>query len=205
MNKIITISREFGAGGHTIGKRVAQELGIEFYDRDIVRETAKASGIDPALIENEGEDVSRTDSILKTICSASSLQFNDTQVVIHDVQQAIIVRLAQKGPCVILGRCGDYVLRDRKDVLRVFIYAPVEWRRELAKTDPLVKAHDEKGIKEEIEKTDRNRSAYYNYYTQNRWGDAHNYDLAINAALGRETCVKMILDAVAAKEKAAEK
>ena len=97
------------------------------------------------------------------------------------------------------------MLRDRQDVLRVFIYAPVEWRRELAKTDPLVKAHDEKGIKEEIEKTDRNRSAYYNYYTQNRWGDAHNYDLAINAALGRETCVKMILDAVAAKEKAAEK
>ena len=100
-----------------------------------------------------------------------------------------------------MGRCGDYVLRERKDVLRVFIYAPVEWRRELAKTDPLVKAHDEKGIKEEIEKTDRNRAAYYNYYTQNRWGDAHNYDLAINAALGRETCVKMILDAVAAKEK----
>ena len=86
-------------------------------------------------------------------------------------------------------------------MLRVFIYAPVEWRRELAKTDPLVKAKDEKGIKEEIEKTDRNRAAYYNYYTQNRWGDAHNYDLAINAALGRETCVKMILDAAAAKEK----
>ena len=69
------------------------------------------------------------------------------------------------------------------------------------KTNPLVKAKDEKGIKEEVEKTDRNRSAYYNYYTQNRWGDAHNYDLAINAALGRETCVKMILDAAAAKEK----
>ena len=78
--------------------------------------------------------------------------------------------MAEEGPCVILGRCGDYVLRERKDVLRVFIYAPVEWRRELAKTDPLVKAHDEKGIKEEIEKTDRNRAAYYNYYTQNRWG-----------------------------------
>ena len=71
----------------------------------------------------------------------------------------------------------------------------------IPKTNPLVKAKDAKGIKEEVEKTDRNRSAYYNYYTQNRWGDAHNYDLAINAALGRETCVKMILDAAAAKEK----
>ena len=85
--------------------------------------------------------------------------------------------------------------------VRVFVYAPKEWRLEYAKTNPLVKAKDAKGIKEEVEKTDRNRSAYYNYYTQNRWGDAHNYDLAINAALGRETCVKMILDAAAAKEK----
>ena len=93
------------------------------------------------------------------------------------------------------------MLRERPDVLRVFVYAPKEWRLEYAKTNPLVKAKDAKGIKEEVEKTDRNRSAYYNYYTQNRWGDAHNYDLAINAALGRETCVKMILDAVAAKEK----
>ena len=122
MNKIITISREYGAGGHTSGKRVAQELGIEFYARDIVRETAKASGFDPELIENEGEDVSRTDSILKTICSASSLQFNDTQEVIHDVQQAIIVRLAQKGPCVILGRCADEVsdmsvYRENREIL----------------------------------------------------------------------------------------
>ena len=105
------------------------------------------------------------------------------------------------GGCIGRDAFGDYVLRDRKDVLRVFVYAPKEWRLEYAKTNPLVKAKDEKGIKDEVEKTDRNRSAYYNYYTQNRWGDAHNYDLAINAALGRETCVKMILDAVAAKEK----
>ena len=116
------------------------------------------------------------------------------------LQSRIIKQLADEGPCVILGRCGDYVLRERKDVLRVFIYAPVEWRREYAKTNPLVKATDEKGIKDEIDKTDRNRAAYYNYYTQNRWGDAHNYDLALNAALGREACVKMILDAAAAKD-----
>ena len=85
------------------------------------------------------------------------------------LQSRIIKQLAEEGPCVILGRCGDYVLRERKDVLRVFVYAPKEWRLEYAKTNPLVKAKDEKGIKEEVEKTDRNRSAYYNYYTQNRW------------------------------------
>ena len=201
MDKIITISREYGAGGHSIGQQVAKELGIPFYDRDILKATVQTSGFDPDMVEHDQEDVSSTNFFFKSICSFADASFSDTQDAIHDVQKAVILHFAKEGPCVILGRCGDYVLRERKDVLRVFIYAPVEWRRELAKTDPLVKAHDEKGIKEEIEKTDRNRAAYYNYYTQNRWGDAHNYDLAINAALGRETCVKMILDAVAAKEK----
>ncbi len=103
-----------------------------------------------------------------------------------------------------MGRCGDYVLRDRKDVLRVFVYAPKEWRLAYGKANNMLQAKDEKGIKEEMEKTDRNRAAYYNYYTQNRWGDAHNYDLAINAALGHDACVKMILAAAEAKEKAME-
>lgn len=103
-----------------------------------------------------------------------------------------------------MGRCGDYVLRDRKDVLRVFVYAPKEWRLAYGKENNMLQAKDEKGIKDEVEKTDRNRSAYYNYYTQNRWGDAHNYDLAINAALGHDTCVQMILAAAEAKEKAME-
>ena len=98
MNKIITISREYGAGGHSIGKGVAEALGIPFYDRDIVRETAKASGFDPELIEDEGEDISKTDSILKSICSASSTYYRDTQEAIHDVQKAIILRFAQAGP-----------------------------------------------------------------------------------------------------------
>ena len=103
-----------------------------------------------------------------------------------------------------MGRCGDYVLRDRKDVLRVFVYAPKEWRLAYGKENNMLQAKDEKGIKDEVEKTDRNRAAYYNYYTQNRWGDAHNYDLAINAALGHDACVQMILAAAEAKEKAME-
>ena len=201
MDKIITISREYGAGGHSIGQQVAKELGIPFYDRDILKATVQTSGFDPDMVEHDQEDVSSTNFFFKSICSFADASFSDTQDAIHDVQKAVILHFAKEGPCVILGRCGDYVLRERKDVLRVFVYAPKEWRLEYAKTNPLVKAKDEKGIKDEVEKTDRNRSAYYNYYTQNRWGDAHNYDLAINAALGRETCVKMILDAAAAKEK----
>ena len=201
MDKIITISREYGAGGHSIGQQVAKELGIPFYDRDILKATVQTSGFDPDMVEHDQEDVSSTNFFFKSICSFADASFSDTQDAIHDVQKAVILHFAKEGPCVILGRCGDYVLRERKDVLRVFVYAPKEWRLQYAKTNPLVKAKDEKGIKDEVEKTDRNRSAYYNYYTQNRWGDAHNYDLAINAALGRETCVKMILDAAAAKEK----
>ena len=201
MDKIITISREYGAGGHSIGQQVAKELGIPFYDRDILKATVQTSGFDPDMVEHDQEDVSSTNFFFKSICSFADASFSDTQDAIHDVQKAVILHFAKEGPCVILGRCGDYVLRESKDVLRVFVYAPKEWRLEYAKTNPLVKAKDEKGIKDEVEKTDRNRSAYYNYYTQNRWGDAHNYDLAINAALGRETCVKMILDAAAAKEK----
>ena len=183
MNKIITISREFGAGGHTIGKRVAQELGIEFYDRDIVRETAKASGIDPALIENEGEDVSRTDSIL------------DTQEVIHDVQQAIIVRLAQKGPCVILGRCADEALREAGiDSLNVFIHADDIHRA--VRASELLGSTNATEIQKLMAKKDNSRHTYYSHYTGKKWGDCHSYHLTLDSgALGYDLCVKLIVEA----------
>ena len=194
---VITMAREYASGGSEIAQAVADKLGIPLYNKELITLAAKKSGLtEEAIAASENQ---RSGSLIYSLYMMGNTMPLADQVYI--LQSNVIKELAAEGPCVILGRCGDYVLRERKDVLRVFIYAPVEWRRELAKTDPLVKAHDEKGIKEEIEKTDRNRAAYYNYYTQNRWGDAHNYDLAINAALGRETCVKMILDAVAAKEK----
>ena len=194
---VITMAREYASGGSEIAQAVADKLGIPLYNKELITLAAKKSGLtEEAIAASENQ---RSGSLIYSLYMMGNTMPLADQVYI--LQSNVIKELAAEGPCVILGRCGDYVLRDRKDVLRVFIYAPVEWRRELAKTDPLVKAHDEKGIKEEIEKTDRNRAAYYNYYTQNRWGDAHNYDLAINAALGRETCVKMILDAAAAKEK----
>ena len=197
---VITMAREYASGGSEIAQAVADKLGIPLYNKELITLAAKKSGLtEEAIAASENQ---RSGSLIYSLYMMGNTMPLADQVYI--LQSNVIKELAAEGSCVILGRCGDYVLRERKDVLRVFIYAPVEWRRELAKTDPLVKAHDEKGIKEEIEKTDRNRAAYYNYYTQNRWGDAHNYDLAINAALGRETCVKMILDAVAAKEKTME-
>ena len=195
MNQIITISREFCAGGHTIGKRVAQELGVEFYDRDIVRETAKASGLEAALVENEEEDVSRTDSILKTICSASSLQFRDTQEVIHDVQQAVIVQLAKKGPCVILGRCADEILREAGiESLNVFIHADDVHRA--VRASELLGTTNATEIQRLMNKKDNSRHTYYTHYTGKKWGDCHNYHLILDSGrLGYDLCVKMIVEA----------
>ena len=100
MNKVITISREYGAGGHTIGKRVAQELGIELYDKDIVRETVRASGYDTETVQQEEEEVSKTSSFLKSILS-NSVYYPNMQDAIHDIQKAVILRYAHTGPCVI--------------------------------------------------------------------------------------------------------
>ncbi len=194
---IITIGRECCTGGHAIAEDVANALGIKLYDKELITLAAKQSGLSEEAVA--ASEKRHTHSLLYNLYTmGNELPLGD-QVFI--LQSRIIKQLAEEGPCLILGRCGDYVLRERKDVLRVFLYAPIEWRREEAKNDPLMKEKDEKRMREIIDREDRNRSAYYNYYTQNRWGDAHNYDLAINASLGRETCVKMILDAVAAKEK----
>ena len=194
---IITVGREYCTGGRFIAEEVAKALGLKLYDKELITMAAKHSGLSEEAIA--ASEKKHTHSLLYNLYTVGNdLPLSD-QVFI--LQSRIIKDLAEKGPCVILGRCGDYVLREHTNVLRVFIYAPVEWRREYAKTNPLVKATTEKGIRDEIDKTDRQRSAYYNYYTQNRWGDAHNYDLAINAALGKEACVEMILAAVDAKEK----
>ena len=162
---IITLGREYCTGGRFIAEDVANALGIKLYDKELITMAAKNSGLSEEAVA--ASEKRHTHSLLYSLYTmGNELPLGD-QVFI--LQSRIIKQLAEEGPCVILGRCGDYVLRERKDVLRVFVYAPKEWRLQYAKTNPLVKAKDEKGIKDEVEKTDRNRSAYYNYYTQNRW------------------------------------
>lgn len=197
---IITLGREYCTGGRYIAKDVARALGIKLYDKELITMAAKNSGLSEEAVA--ASEKRHTHSLLYSLYTmGNDLPLGD-QVFI--LQSRIIKQLADEGPCVIVGRCGDYVLRDRKDVLRIFVYAPKEWRLAYGKENNMLQAKDEKGIKDEIDKTDRNRASYYNYYTQNRWGDAHNYDLAINAALGHDACVKMILAAAEAKEKAME-
>lgn len=197
MNKVITISREYGAGGHAIGKRVAQELGIEIYDKDIVRETVKASGYEAELVEREGEDVSKTGSILKSICAGSAF-YPDTQDAIHDVQQAVILRFAQAGPCVILGRCADEVLRTTDiEALNVFIHADELHRA--ARVSEMTGVTDPGELQKIMAKKDASRRSYYTHYTGKRWGDSHNYDLSLDSGkLGVDLCVKLIVDAARA-------
>lgn len=197
---VITIGREFCTGGLDIAREVARRLGGPMYDKELITLAAKESGLSEQTIA-AGEKRPSGSLLYNLYTMGSDLPLSDQVFV---VQSQIIRGLADKGPCVIVGRCGDYVLRDRKDVLRVFVYAPKEWRLAYGKENNMLQAKDEKGIKDEVEKTDRNRAAYYNYYTQNRWGDAHNYDLAINAALGHDACVQMILAAAEAKEKSME-
>lgn len=199
MRKIITISREYGAGGHSIGQRVAEELGIPFYDRDIVKETARASGFETELIETEGEDISKSDSIWKSIASFSNAYYQDTQDAIRDVQKAIILRFAQEGPCVILGRCADAILRDAGvETLDVFIHADNVHRAvRLSQMTGITNGNE---LKKMMDKKDASRHAYYARYTGKKWGDSHNYHLTLDSgALGDDFCVKLIVDAAKAE------
>ena len=123
MSCIITISREYGAGGHSIASRVARELGIEVYDKDIIRNTVKDSGLDQGIVEREEEEISRADAFLRMITPAA---YVDRREAIHEIERKVILMLASKGPCVIIGRCADVILNEANvDSLNVFIYADV--------------------------------------------------------------------------------
>ena len=199
MNKVITISREYGAGGHTIGKRVAPELGIEIYDKDIVRETVRASGFETEVVQEEEEDDSKASTFLKSLCS-SSVHYRDPQEVIHEVQTAVILQFAKKGPCVILGRCADDILRESDmDVLNVFIHADDLHRAvRISEMTGITNATE---LQKLMAKKDSSRRNYYEHYTHKKWGDSHNYDLTLDSGkLGVDLCVQMIVEAAKAGE-----
>ena len=201
MNKVITISREYGAGGHSIGTKVAEALGIPFYDRDIVRATAEESGFEKKLIEKEEEDRSTSDDIWKKISSISSSYFNDSQDAIHEIQKAIIIKMAQKGPCVILGRCADVILKEAEiDTLDIFIYAD-ELHRGVRVTE-LTGTKNATEIQKMLTKRDHARHNYYNHYSGGqKWGDSHNYDMTLDSGkLGYDLCVKLIVEAASEAE-----
>lgn len=195
MKSVITISREFGSGGRSIGKQVAQELGYRFYDRELVNEVAKRSGFSPEFIEESGEYASARNSLLFAIATANQYTTNGLSMFdkLYIEQTRIIEELAAEGGCVIVGRCADYILRERKDCLHVFIHADMESRaRHIAERYTGWSGSVEKRLADK----DQKRRVYYKNYTGRSWGQAQNYDLCLNSgALGEAACTKIITEA----------
>ncbi len=198
MKKIITIGRELGSGGRTIGKMVANQLGIPYYDRDLIDAAAKESGLAPQFIESTEQRV--TNSLLYNLAMGTSYGYGilknaNAQTLplteqIYIAQKHAILSYADKGSCVIVGRCADQILAERDDILRVFIYADLSKRAERA-----VKEYGmtEDTVMKELRRSDKERSQHYSSFTEKIWGDRHNYDLLLNSsALGFQVCAKLI-------------
>lgn len=187
--KVITISREFGSGGRTIGKQLADALGIPCYDREIIEKVAVESGFDKKYIEEMGEYTKG--GFLNTIFSNHNYNYAPSnEDSIWKIQSTIIRNLAREGPCVIVGRCSDYILREEPDVLRVFIHASMESR---AKRIVEVYGEREDSPEKRLKDKDKKRAAYYDYYTDMKFGDGRNYQISLDSGeLGIEKCVKIL-------------
>ena len=188
---IITITREFGSLGRPIAHALSQKLGIKYYDRDIVDEVAKQLNLPVSQI-SDAEESSHNHFFAHMFPLGTDKQY--IQDMIFDVQKDIILDLARKSSCIIVGRCADYVLRDRKDCVNVFIHSDLARRIKRATEQyglSPVKAGDE------INKIDKQRATYYRYYSEKKWGRAENYDLSVYSdSIGLEACTDLILSFV---------
>lgn len=191
MYPVITISREFGSGGHSIGEKVAKKLNIPFLDQEIVNQVAEESGYAREMVEEQGEHASTANKWFD-VSAASAMYFQSPQDEIFIIQKKVILEAAAKGPCVIVGRCADYLLRkaDMK-CLNVMIHADMEHRKKRV----LERYGEVKdvGIEKRILKKDKQRKTYYRYYTDQEWGSYRNYDISLDSGrLGEDYCVELI-------------
>lgn len=184
---VITISREYGSGGREIGERLAKELALPFYDKELIFMAAKESGLSEEFIKKT-EQVKSTSFLYSLYMGAQQLPMSD-QVFL--VQSKIIRQVAEQGPCILVGRCADYVLRERKDLLNIFIHAPLEYRMRRVRD----KYEKTGNLEDLIRKKDKKRAAFYNYFSQNKWGDARHYHLAISSQYGMDFAVDLIKNA----------
>lgn len=191
---VITISRETGSGGHTIGKLLAERLGYAFYDKEIVASAAKQMGIDERLILENGENMSEQDYI--DMKSGFIPHYKKPDVPYEEIKEAqdrVIRSIADKGNCVIVGRGADYILRERPDVVNVFVHADMEHRVRRVQRHEGITGQEER-IRKELEKKDRSRAMYYRYFAQREWGKVGNYTLSLDAGVFTKTqCVEVII------------
>ena len=202
---VITIGRQYGSGGRVVGRALAEKLEIPYYDKELLAEAAKDSGICQELFEDHDEKPTR--SLLFSLVTGSSLHgdagggYLDMPLnhKIFLAQFDAIRRIAGEGPCVIVGRCADYVLRDQPHVVNVFIKADMAHRVARA----IERGADPAKAEDVVRKADKQRASYYNYYATSTWGDVNNYDLCLDTGkIGYAGAVNLICDYVALREAA---
>ncbi len=190
---VITISRELGSGGRYIGEELAKKLNVSFYDSQIISKVAEETGFAEDFVQQAGE-YSPFKSIFSYSLVTRDYSGSSLEDYVYSVQRKLILELAEKGPCVIVGRCADYILSERTDCLNVFVHGNIE--------DKVVRVMKYKNIGEKearrlIKDTDKRRRVNYNYYTDRQWGKSQNYDICLNStSLGTDNCVNILYDMV---------
>ena len=191
--RIITISREFGSGGRFIGEEVAKKLGIAYYDKNIINEIAEKSGLSPEYIQ-ENAELSPKKGLFAYAFAGRDVTGKSVEDLVYEAQRQVILELADKEPCVIIGRNADYILKDRDDVLNVFIHGD-----QTEKTQRIRQIYhvSEKDAAKMMADTDKRRMANYNFYTNQKWGKASNYTLCLNSSqLGYDRCAYFMIRCV---------
>ena len=191
--RIITISREFGSGGRFIGEEVAKKLGIAYYDKNVINEIAEKSGLSPEYIQ-ENAELSPKKGMFAYALAGRDITGRSVEDMVHDAQRRVILDLTEKESCVIIGRNADYILKDRDDVLNVFIHGNMP-----EKTQRIIRLYnvDEKKAVKMMADTDKRRMTNYNFYTEHKWGKASNYTLCLNSSqLGYDRCEKIIMECI---------
>ena len=193
VKRIITISREFGSGGRFIGEEVAKKLGIAYYDKNIIGQIAEKSGLSPEYIQ-ENAELSPKKGLFAYAFSGRDITGKSVEDMVYEVQRNIILELAEKEPCVIIGRNADYILKDRDDVLNVFIHG--DMLEKIKRITGLYNVKEKEAVKMMAD-TDKRRRTNYNFYTDQNWGKASNYTLCLNSSqLGYDRCEMIIMECV---------
>ena len=191
--RIITISREFGSGGRFIGEEVAKKLGIAYYDKNIINEIAEKSGLSPEYIQ-ENAELSPKKGLFAYASAGRDVTGKSVEDLVYEAQRKVILELAEKESCVIIGRNADYILKDRDDVLNVFIHGDTP--EKIQRITRLYNVEEQKAVKMMVD-IDKRRMANYNFYTNQKWGKADNYTLCLNSSqLGYDRCEKIIMECI---------
>ena len=191
--RIITISREFGSGGRFIGGEVAKKLGIAYYDKNIISQIAEKSGLSPEYIQ-ESAELSPKKGLFAYALAGRDITGKSVEDMVYEAQRKVILELADKEPCVIIGRNADYILKDRDDVLNIFIHG--EMPEKIQRIARLYKVEEQEAVKMMAD-TDKRRMTNYNFYTEQKWGKASNYTLCLNSSqIGYDRCEKIIMECI---------